>query len=689
MALTGTSSAAPVAERKPSPAAVIDLRDMFVTLKRQGKWVFWSALICTIVGTIVAYLLPTQYTATAQVLLDVHGLQVMQGDLTPRADRASDALLSDAESQLQVVSSGSVLRSVVEHEKLQDDPDFGEAPPGFLASFLASLFGSSGGQEDRVLKATRILQSKMGTRRPDKSFVIDISVTSKDPAKAARLANAIATVYLQHEFNARSDASQRTSGALLSRIAELRDRASRSARRVEEFKEQNKILGANGELINEQQLSALNKQLVQARALTAERRARYEDVQRLQRGSAEPDAIAEAIDLQTITALRSQYAEAKQAEANKVAILGPRHPQVIAAAAQVAQSRRRIDEELSRIAETALSDYNRARSNEDAIQHSLDALKGDVTKTNQEMVRLRELETELDSDRAVYTAFLNRAKEVGEQQDLNDTNSRIITRAVAPTAKSGPPRMLIVAGSLVFGLIAGGMIGLLRDQFNPTVVSARQLAAEFGMRVLAEVPSNAGAPSPVFAPDSPQAAAMQHVVGVLRSRSGADGADITLITSPSGDADVRSVIALNLAVSAGDAGAHVLLVISDPQRHEAKPPAGGTALVRRGAANFADRVVQTPWAGVEFLRFAANGGYDRRANERLYDLIADAANSFDLIVIDDGLSSTELILLASPRYLDNVIMVVESGNTRREDLQEGLEALRQSRSKLAGAVLAA
>ena len=134
-----------------------------------------------------------------------------------------------------------------------------------------------------------------------------------------------------------------------SRYGRLRDRAARSARRVEDFKEQ-KIVGASGELVTEQQLSTLNKQLMQVRAATAERRARYEDVRRLQRGSTEPDAIAEAIESPTITALRSQYAEAKQAEANKTAILGPRHPQVIAAAAQVVQSRRRIDEELSRIA---------------------------------------------------------------------------------------------------------------------------------------------------------------------------------------------------------------------------------------------------------------------------------------------------------------------------------------------------
>ena len=349
------------------------------------------------------------------------------------------------------------------------------------------------------------------------------------------LANAIATVYLEREFDARAEASKRTSGTLQSRLAELRERLARSAQRVEDFKEKNKIIGASGELVTEQQLSALNRQLAQARAGTAERRARYDDVRRLQRGSAEPDAIAEAIESPTITALRSQYAEAKQAEANKSAILGPRHPQVIAAAAQVAQSRRRIDEELSRIAETALSEYNRARANEEEIEHSVDALKGDVSRTNQQMVRLRELESEAESDRAVHTAFLNRAKEVGEQQDLNDTNSRIITRAAPPTAKSSPPRLLIIAGSFLLGLIGGSMIGLVREQFNPTVVSARELVSDFRIRVLAELSDFTDAPSPVFASGSPRAVAMRRPLGFLRF-SGAKGA-VTLLTSPTGSAD--------------------------------------------------------------------------------------------------------------------------------------------------------
>ena len=686
MALTGPSSARPVDEDKAAPAAVIDLRDLFATVRRQGKWIFWSTLICTLIGTTAAFLLPIRYTATAQILLDVHGLQVMQGDLTPRADRASDALLADAESQLQVVSSGSVLMSVVEREKLQDDPEFGAAPPGLLASVLSSLFGGPSKAEDRVLKATRVLQARMGTRRPDKSFVIDITVSSKNPDKAARLANAIATVYLEREFEARTEASKRTSGTLQSRLAELRERAARSAHRVEEFKEQNKIVGASGELVTEQQLSALNRQLATARAATAERRARYEDVRRLQRNSAEPDAIAEAIESPTITALRSQYAEAKQAEANKSAILGPRHPQVIAAAAQVTQSRRRIDEELSRIAETALSDFNRARANEEEIQRSVDALKGDVTKTNQQMVRLRELENEAESDRAVYTAFLNRAKEIGEQKDVNDSNSRIITRAVPPTSKSFPPRLLIIAGSFVFGLIGGSMIGLLRDQFNPTIVSARDLASAFRIRVLAELSDFTDAPSPVFASGSPQAAAMRRLLGFLRSNRG-KGA-VTLLTSPPGSADIRPVIALNLAVCAGAEGARVLLAVSDFDERDI----GGSATSRdrdyRGPRDFADGISQTPWPGVEFLRLPV-AGYQRHVFERLRDLIAEKADAYDLIVIDDGLSSAESVVLGHPSFLQNVIMVVESGHTRRDELQEGLDALNQGRARLTGAVLAA
>ena len=112
-------------------------------------------------------------------------------------------------------------------------------------------------------------------------------------------------------------------------------------------------------------------------------------------------------------------------------------------------------------------------------------------------------------------------------------------------------------------------------------------------------------------------------------------------------------------------------MISDPQRYETKPSTGGSALERRGRINFADRVVHTPWRGVELLRLPPSAGYDRWSTDRLQDVIREAADAFDLIVIDDGLSSTESVLLASPRFLDNVIMVVESGQNGATSCRKG------------------
>ncbi|HML06945.1 MAG TPA: exopolysaccharide transport family protein [Xanthobacteraceae bacterium] len=671
-------------EPRPAPAAVIDLRDIFAIVQRQRGWILWPVIVCTMAALVVALALPTRYTATAQILLDVKGLRVLQSDLTPRAEQSGDTQLADAESQLQVVSSGGVLTSVVEREKLQDDPEFGAATPGLLSSII----DPDRGPEDRVLKAMRSLQRRLGVRRPDKTFVLDVSVWSEEPAKAARIANAIATVYLEQELASKTDAAKRTNAALVSRLAELGERVSRSAHRVEDYKAQNRIIGASGQLVNEQQLSELNNQLVLARTVTAEQRARYEDIQRLQRNHSEPDTIAEVTGSATITALRSKYAEAKQAEANASAILGPRHPSVAAAAAQVEQSRRLIDEEVSRIANTALSEYNRAYANEEALERNLEMLKGDAVSTNQALVRLRELEREAESDRAVYAAFLNRAKEVGEQEGVNDSNSRIITRAIAPTTKSGPPRMLIVAGSLVIGLIAGLGLALLRDQFDPVIRSQRQLAAEFGMRVLAIVPDLIAASSPVFARASRQSAAMQRLRSALRSARPTGDATVVLVTSPDSP-DARSVVALNLAIRAGGDGERVLLVDGDRQQQAmmlAVRDEDGEEQER--LTSLANRVVRTPWERVKFLRVSPPAGNDRQMAYDLRDAVMSRVDKFDLIVVDGGLLSSDPVVRTFPAPVDDIVIVVERGRTRRDHLREGLEALGANEAKLSGAVLA-
>ena len=311
--------------RPDVPAAVIDLRGFVDIARRRLAWILTTAAIFGIAALIYVLVAPARYTATTQLLLDPNGLQIISNDLTPRSTQ-SEISLAEAESQVQVAVSEVVLAKVVEREQLADDPEFGETRDLLLTQVVDFIVPGTRKAPDRMQKAMRILREQLDVRRPEKTFVLNISVWTDDPKKSARIANALAAAYLEQESASKADAALRAKASLVARLNELRQRAEESDRRVEQYKVQNKIITASGQLVNEQQLSDLNRRLTLAREQTAQQRARFAEIERLRQSKASPDAIAEVTDSGTFMALRTKYAEAKQAEANAVTALGPRHP---------------------------------------------------------------------------------------------------------------------------------------------------------------------------------------------------------------------------------------------------------------------------------------------------------------------------------------------------------------------------
>ena len=301
-------------------------------------------------------------------------------------------------------------------------------------------------------------------KRAERTYVVDVSVTSQDPAKAARLANAVAQAYLAEQTDVRSDAARQISQSLSARLNELKDRVREAEDRVETFKARNNIVGASGQLVNEQQLSELNNQLGVAHARTAAAKARLDQVERLQLSKDEIGAFPEAVQSQTVAALRSQYAEVMRREAEQMTSLGQRHPAVIEIQAEAARLHKMIEDEVHRLALSARSEYESARANEAALAASLETLKNRAVTTNEAMVTLRELERDVQASRAVYKSFLVRARETGEQERLDTKNIRVISRAEPPQGRSFPPSNFVLAvGALLIGVGAGSGIVIMRD----------------------------------------------------------------------------------------------------------------------------------------------------------------------------------------------------------------------------------
>ena len=421
----------------PAPVAAIDLQRIVSIVWRNKATVLWTTAASLLIAVLLMLALPHRFTAVTQILIDPTDLHAVGNDLNP-ANQANDAAVLQVESQVHVLSSDSVLRRVVSAESLDHDPEF-VGRPSATRGLMAS-FGLGGARNaDPTLSALNALKGKLQVKRAERTYVVDVSVTSQDPAKAARIANAVAQAYLAEQTDVRSDSARQISQSLSARLNELKDRVREAEDRVETFKARYNILGASGQLVNEQQLSELNKQLGAARVRTATAKARLDQVERLQQSGDETGSFPEAVQSQTITALRSQYAEVMRREAEQMTSLGERHPAVIEIQAEAARLRKMIDDEVHRIALATRSEYQGARANEAALAANLETLKDNAVTTNEAMVTLRELERDVQASRAVYEAFLVRARESGEQERLDTKNIRVISRADPPQRRSFPP----------------------------------------------------------------------------------------------------------------------------------------------------------------------------------------------------------------------------------------------------------
>lgn len=429
---------------------------LFQTLWSRKGLIIAAALAGALLAALASLFIPPKYVSTAQLFIDPRDLRVLQNEVSPNAVGSDPtSLTAYLESQARIIASDSIKARVVKSEGLDKDPEFGgEAPKSGLGRLLS---GSSTSSRDGLLYALAALDKNVTVRRGERTFVIDISVTSRDPEKAARIANALATAYLDDQASVRADAAQRATGALTGRLEELRNRLRIAEEKAEKYKEANSLVGAGGKSIGEEQLALNNAQLVALRTRVSEAKAKYDQTLATRASSIEAGAIPEAVASNTMTALRSQLGAALSKEADLLASLGSRHPALAAAQAQVRDARRQINEELARIARAAKIEYDRAVDAERQIARRVEELTRQQYSAGRASVQLRELEREIESSRAVYDAFLRRARETGELSGIDTTNARVISMAMPALEKSGVSRRTVV----MLGGIAGGGLGAI------------------------------------------------------------------------------------------------------------------------------------------------------------------------------------------------------------------------------------
>jgi polysaccharide biosynthesis transport protein len=460
---TRMSGEQPVRMVLPQTAPRTEPRVILRRLWRGSGFIVLGGLFMVAAAVALLGLLPPRYTSSIQILVDPSDLRVVENDVNARQPQA-DSGVSIAESQVRVIQSDNVLRRVIAKLHLDQDDEF--VQPDGNNPVVNAVKGALGmlppaASRDPVNIALDTLQNRLSVRRAERTFVIDVAVQSRDPEKAAQIANAIGDAYFAEEAAARTDTARRASDALAGRLASLKRDVEQAESAVVRYREDHKLVASSGRLLTDQQLGDLNQQLVTASIKTAEAKSRLDQARRM-RSSDPSTALPEMLQSLEMQALRQQYATLSRNTAELATRLGERHPAMAEQYAQQRDLQRLIQREKERIIETTQKDYDRAAASEAAIRANLDRVKTETTTSDRAYVGLRELERTLDSRRGVYEAYLKRAREASEQERLNTTNVRVISVATPARQRTFPPSPKIVLPvALVLGLLLGGAIALV------------------------------------------------------------------------------------------------------------------------------------------------------------------------------------------------------------------------------------
>ncbi len=436
----------------------IDLRQLQDFFHRRWKLILAAAAVVMVLAFLVMLTIAPRYTATAQVLLEPRKEKIFGADsVMPELNLET----GNVDSQLSVIQSINLLRRVVEKQKLTQDAEFGKSASPGLFGFIAGLFksdeleSSAANKPDiaaippEVLRSIKKLRDALEVTRVNRTYVLSIAVTSEDPVKAARLANAVADAYVVDQLDARYDAAKRASVWFAERMEGLQDQLRQSEEAVAQFRKEHNLQSVGGGddklTISEQQLSELNGKLITARADAAEKRAKYEQAAQVTSRGGNVQAIPDVVHSTVISDLRKQQAEVARKEADLIAHYGDQHPLLINARAERRDIERSISDEVRRILLNLKNDFDVAKSREASLQTSLDQVTGQTGQDNGVGVRLRELERANAANKTLYDNFMSRTKITQEQASFEEREARVISPATKPSTASFPKKGLVEA----------------------------------------------------------------------------------------------------------------------------------------------------------------------------------------------------------------------------------------------------
>ncbi len=690
----------------------VHLRDYWRVLQKRRWTVIAFFFIVLITTAIATFTMRPIYRATTTLQINKENPQIVD---FKEIFAVNTMDMDYYQTQYKVLESRSLAKRVIQSLKLSEHSEFLKPPETpfqrwkeDLFQSITSLFSSPSSVKDPVeteKETTLITQflKRLKIEPIRNSRLVRIHFDSNFPELSMRVADELASAYIQQNLETRFYATEQAKEWLTRQLDDLKAKVERADEALQAFGSRHDIISLDEkENVAIHRLNELNEALTKAEAERMGKEALY----RQTRGG-NADALPSILENKLIMDLKQAHIQLEGQYMKLSETFKPEHPEMVRLRSQLKTIRDRLDAETLRIITGIKNEYESSLRRETLLREAFEAQKKRVMEMKEKAIQYNILKREADTNKELYSGLLQRMKEAGVSAGIMASNIQVVDRAELPTLPHKPNKRLNLLLAAVVGLFLGVGLAFFIEYLDNTVKTPEDVEQIIRLPSFGMVPEisqhrrrqlEKGATYPVELithghPRSMLSEAYRNIrTSVLLSFSERPPKRIA-ITSPN-PAEGKTTTVINTAIALSQTGARVIIVDTDlrkPRIHKIFSEENGVGLSSflSGNVDLEAIIKQTE---VPNLFYIPSGPIPPNPSEligsNLFKNLLDSLDQrFDHIVFDSPpvLGFADSIILSTA--IDGMILVIVGGKTPRETLQRAKELLLQANAKILGVVI--
>ncbi|HHF3222384.1 TPA: GumC family protein [Vibrio diabolicus] len=339
-------------------------------------------------------------------------------------------------------------------------------------------------------QALQAFRSKLDIEPVRNTQLVRIRFRSTDPKLATTIANAVGQAYIDANFEAKLVVTQNAATWLTNNSQKLEERLRNSEQALQEFLLKEGLIDINGiDEIYANELEELTRKL----NIAVNKRIEAQTlIQLLRRKSSQSldsllsiDEFANQAQIRDLKLSEAQVAKNLSELAQRY---GPKHDRMIQAKAQLVEIQSRTQQLIRDISFSKQQDLLAAKAQEDMLRAELDNKKADFQSLGSQKARYEQLKREVESNKALYEAFLNREKETNATSDYKNVTARFTDKAIIPLFPVAPQRIKLVLIATFFGFAIACALVIILETLREVIRSTADVQEKLGVTCLGVIP---------------------------------------------------------------------------------------------------------------------------------------------------------------------------------------------------------